>query len=111
MEAGATLHVLEEERVSITYVDMAGDADEGTIEQKELGHFESGGEDFGEMDEFPPESGKATVDLLCQEQVLSQLEGICSPTVRQVETPAPKEENMRFTGLIHRLRAQDNDAY
>jgi len=63
------LHVLEEERVSIaaeiTYVDMAGDADEGTIEQRELGHFESGGENFGDVDEFPMESGKATIDLLC----------------------------------------------
>lgn len=42
---------------------------------------------------------------------MSQLEGICSPTVRQVETPAPKEEKMRFTDLIYRLRAQDNEAY
>ena len=90
---------------------MLGDADEGTIEQRELGHFESGGENFGEMEEFPLDNGQETIDLPCQERVLSQLEGICSPTVRQVETPAPKEENLRFTDLVYRLRAQDNEAY
>ena len=44
---------------------MTLDADEGTIEQRELGHLDSGGENFGEMDEFPLESGKQTIDLLC----------------------------------------------
>ena len=63
------------------------------------------------MDEFPPEGGKATIDSLGREPRVGQLEGICSPTVRQVETPAPREQPRRFTGLVYRLRAQDNGAY
>ena len=59
------MHALEAGRVSITYVDMLGDADEGTIEQRELGHFESGGENFGEMEEFPLDNGQETIDLQC----------------------------------------------